>query len=125
MLPIAPSTNHAGVAGRCDPAQLSARARRDGVLKKEIHRVFKDNFGAYVVCKVWRQIKREGFGVARCTVARLMEAQGLQGVIRCKSVRTTVGDNEAPCPLGNPPNLCSNKDDFITVSIAELGRSSS
>ena len=34
--------------------------------------------------KVWRQLQREGFDVARCTVARLMRAMGLQGVIRGK-----------------------------------------
>jgi putative transposase len=99
VLPIAPSTYHAHVASRRDPARLSARARRDGVLKTEIDRVFKDNFGVYGVRKVWRQMKREGFDVARCTVARLMKAQGLQGVIRGRPVRTTVSDKAAPCPL--------------------------
>lgn len=99
VLPIAPSTYHAHVACRRDPAQLSERTRRDGVLKKEIHRVFKDNYAVYGVRKVWRQMKREGFDVARCTVARLMKAQGLQGVIRGKSVRTTLSDKAAPCPL--------------------------
>ena len=34
--------------------------------------VFKENFGVYGARKVWRQLKREGFDVARCTVARLM-----------------------------------------------------
>jgi transposase InsO family protein len=99
VLPIAPSTYHAHVASRRDPARLSERARRDGVLKTEIDRVFKDNFGVYGVRKVWRQMKREGFDVARCTVARLMKAQGLQGVIRGRPVRTTVSDKAAPCPL--------------------------
>jgi putative transposase len=99
VLPIAPSTYHAHVASRRDPARLSERARRDGVLKTEIDRVFKDNFGVYGVRKVWRQMKREGFDVGRCTVARLMKAQGLQGVIRGRPVRTTVSDKAAPCPL--------------------------
>ena len=99
VLPIAPSTYHAHVASRRDPARLSERTRRDGVLKTEIDRVFEDNFGVYGVRKVWRQMKREGFDVARCTVARLMKAQGLQGVIRGTPVRTTVSDKAAPCPL--------------------------
>ena len=34
------------------------------------------------VRKVWRQLQREGFDVARCTVARLMRAMGLEGIIR-------------------------------------------
>jgi putative transposase len=99
VLPIAPSTYHARVAGRRDPSRLSARARRDGVLKTEVQRVFKENFGVYGVRKVWRQMKREGFDVARCTIERLMKAQGLQGVIRGKPMRTTVSDKAAPCPL--------------------------
>ncbi len=84
VLPIAPSTYHAHVAGRNDPAKLSERAWRDAILKTEIERVFRDNDSVYGVRKVWRQMKREGFDVARCTVARLMKAQGLQGVIRGK-----------------------------------------
>jgi transposase InsO family protein len=37
--------------------------------------------------------------VARCTVARLMRAMGLQGAVRGKPVRTTISDKAAPCPL--------------------------
>ena len=44
----------------------------------------------YGVRKVWQQLKREGFDVARCTVLRLMRDMGLQGVIRAKSVKTTI-----------------------------------
>jgi len=99
VLPIAPSTYRAHVAKRRDPAKLSARARRDARLKIEVRRVFDENFRVYGVRKVWRQLKREGFDVARCTVSRLMRDIGLQGVIRGKSVRTTVSDKAAPCPL--------------------------
>ena len=38
VLPIAPSTYHAHVAKRADPARLSARARRDAALKIEVQR---------------------------------------------------------------------------------------
>ena len=99
VLPIAPSTYHERVAQRQDPARLSVRARRDAALKPEIVRVFAENFGVYGVRKVWRQMKREGFEVARCTVERLMRDLGLQGVIRGKPVRTTVSDKATPCPL--------------------------
>ncbi|PYE86808.1 helix-turn-helix protein [Phyllobacterium leguminum] len=68
-------------------------------MKIEIRRVFEANFRVYGVRKVWRQLKREGFEIARCTVSRLMRTMGLQGVIRGKSVRTTVSDKAAPCPL--------------------------
>jgi transposase InsO family protein len=61
--------------------------------------VFDDNFGVHGVREIWRQLRREGFDVARCTVARLMKAMGLQGVVRGKRVRTTVPDPAAPCPL--------------------------
>jgi putative transposase len=99
VLRIAPSTYHADVARRRDPAKLSARARQDVALKIEVRRVFEENFRVYGVRKVWRQLKREGFDVARCTVARLMRAMGLQGVIRGKSVKTTNSDKAAPYPM--------------------------
>jgi putative transposase len=99
VLPIAPSTYHAHVARRVDPTRLSARAKRDDGLMPEVRRVFEENFGVYGVRKVWRQLKREGHDVARCTVARLMQSLGLQGVIRGKPVRTTISDKATACPL--------------------------
>jgi putative transposase len=68
-------------------------------LKIEIRRVFNENFQVYGVRKVWRQLQREGFDIARCTVARLMRMMGLQGIIRGKPAKTTVSDKTAPCPL--------------------------
>jgi putative transposase len=99
VLPIAPSTYHAHVAQRVEPTKRSARARRDAALRPEVRGVFEENFRVYGVRKVWRQMRREGFAVARCTVERLMRDMGLQGVIRGKPVRTTVSDKAAPCPL--------------------------
>jgi hypothetical protein len=78
VLPIAPSTYHAHIAQRVDASKRSARAQRDAELKIEVQRVFAENFGVYGVRKVWRQLRREGFTVARCTVERLMESLGLQ-----------------------------------------------
>jgi putative transposase len=99
VLPIAPSTYHAHAAQRRDPAKQSSRAQRDCVLRPEITRVFAENFAVYGARKVWRQLNREGISVARCTVERLMQGMGLQGVIRGKPVRTTISDKAAPCPL--------------------------
>ncbi|RSY65480.1 IS3 family transposase [Sphingomonas koreensis] len=99
VLPIAPSTYHAHTARRIEPTKRSARARRDDALGPEVRRVFEENFRVYGVRKVWRQLRREGLDVARCTVARLMRAMGLAGVIRGKPVRTTISDRAAPCPL--------------------------
>ena len=82
VLQVAPSTYHEHVAQRRDPSRLSAMAKRDLGLKPEITRVFKENFEVYGVRKVWRQLQRERFDAARCTVERLMKEMGLQGVIR-------------------------------------------
>ena len=87
VLPIAPSTYHAHIAKRVDPSRLSVRDRRDAALKDEVRRAFEANFRVYGVRKVWRQLQREGFDVARCTVARLMRAMGLKAssaASRCK-----------------------------------------
>ena len=100
VLPIAPSTYHAHAARRADPKRLPARAQRDAALMIEIRRVYEENFRVYGVRKVWRQLGREGIAVARCTVARLMRAMGLQGAVRGKKkVRTTIPDPAAACPL--------------------------
>jgi len=81
VLPIAPSTYHAHAAKRADPGKLSARARRDADLQTEIKRVWEANFQVYGVRKVWRQLKREGFDVARKR-RLLMWAQGVLLSIR-------------------------------------------
>lgn len=99
VLPIAPSTYHAHAAQRGNPDLLSARARSDYALEPEIARVFRENFEVYGVRKVWRQLNREGIGVARCTVARLMRQMGLQGAIRGNPIKTTVSNKATPCPL--------------------------
>ena len=96
VLPIAPSTYHDHVAKRADSEKLSARAKQDLELKPEIKRVFAENFEVYGARKVWRQMLREGFTVARCTVERLMADLGLHGVIRGKPIRTTVQDKAVP-----------------------------
>jgi putative transposase len=99
VLPIAPSTYHAHAARCADPDRLPARAKSDAALMVEIRRVFEANFCVYGVRKVWRQLGREGFAVARCTVARLMRTVGLQGAVRGGKVRTTIPDPAVACPL--------------------------
>ena len=99
VLPIAPSTYHEHAARKRDPSRRPAREHRDGKLCEDICRVFETNFGVYGVRKVWRQMKREGIDVARCTVARLMRSMGLKGVVRGKPVKTTISDKATPCPL--------------------------
>ena len=99
VLEIAPSTYHEHVRRRENPVTAPARVQRDAEMMKEIRRVFDENFQVYGVRKVWRQLQREGFDVARCTVARLMKKMALQGVIRGRRIRTTVADKAKPCPL--------------------------
>lgn len=99
MLPIAPATYYEHRAKRADPARLSDRAKSDEALRPEIQRVFDANWQVYGVRKIWRQLRREGFDVARCTVARLMKCMGIQGIIRGKPQKTTVQDKKQPCPL--------------------------
>lgn len=98
VLPIAPSTYYAHASRRADPSRLPARVRSDATLTIDIRRVFEANFCVYGVRKVWRQLGREGIVVARCTVARLMRAMGLQGVVRGRKLRTTI-PSSAACPL--------------------------
>jgi putative transposase len=102
VLPIALSTYYEHKARQADPGRLSARAKRDGVLKGHIRRIWEDNFKVYGVRKVWRQLKREGIGgdrLARCTVTRLMRQMGLRGAVRGKKCRTTISDDSAARPL--------------------------
>jgi transposase InsO family protein len=98
VLPIAPSTYFDHQAKRADPDLLSDRAKRDAFLLPEIRRVYKAHFSVYGVQKLWRQLGREGFSVARCTVARLMRANGIAGAVRGKPLRTTFSEKAAPCP---------------------------
>ena len=99
VIKIAPSTYYVHVQRRENPAMAPPRIKQDNQLMPEIQRVFDDNFQVYGYRKVWHQLKREGFDVARCTVARLMKRMGLAGVTRGKHIRTTVSDKAAPCPL--------------------------
>lgn len=99
MLPIAPSVYYEQRARQADPGRLPARARRDAVLRDEIRRVWEENFKVYGARKVWRQLNREGIGVARCTVERLMRQMGLFGAIRGRKFKTTIPDETATRPL--------------------------
>jgi transposase InsO family protein len=102
VLPIAPATYYEHRARRLDPDRCPPRLRRDEKLKTEIERVWMMNFSVYGADKVWRQLRREGVQVARCTVERLMRALGLKGAVRSGAFRiTTKADASAP----RPPDL--------------------
>ena len=97
-LPIAPSVYYEHKRREREPERCSARSRRDAVLRTRIRHVWESNFGVYGVRKVWRQLQREGVGVARCTVERLMRQEGLKGVVRGETKRTTIPDEDAARP---------------------------
>ena len=98
QLPIAPSAYYEQKAREADSARLPQRARRDAELSIEIQRVYHENFDVYGARKVWLQLHREAFTVARCSVERLMHSLGLQGVIRGARCRTTIADDRADRP---------------------------
>lgn len=92
-----PSTNYGHKAREIKPDRLPRRARRDQALKPEIHRVWTETFQVYGVRKVWRRLKRERFGVAHCTVERLMGVLGRQGAVGAacgKPCKTTLPDDQ-------------------------------
>jgi hypothetical protein len=99
VLQFAPSAYRRHAARKRDALLISARARRDAELKPQIERVWNANLQVYGADKVWMQLNREGIRVARCTVERLMGRMGLRGAVRGKTVRTTIADANAPCPL--------------------------
>jgi len=99
VLQIAPSCYRRHAAQRRNPALRCDRAKRDDEVITEVQRVWHANMQVYGADKVWKQLNREGIGIARCTVERLMKRLGLQGIRRGKVVRTTVPDTSAPCPL--------------------------
>lgn len=92
-LPIAPSTYYAVKSRR-----PSARTLTNQKLSAEIRRIYADNYSVYGPRKVWRQLRREGHMVARCTVERLMRRMGLRGATRGKTWKTTYPDLTAPRP---------------------------
>lgn len=99
MLRIAPSTYYRCKALEAAPAQRCQRYHMDEALKPEIIRVWQESRQCYGVRKVWKQLKREGFTVARCTVARLMKVLEIQGVRRGRRCITTIPNESAAKPL--------------------------
>jgi putative transposase len=84
---IAPSTYY---ATKTRPP--SARAVRDAGLVEDIRTAHKANLGVYGARKIHAELNREGVKVARCTVERLMRAEGLRGIPRERTRKTTIGD---------------------------------
>lgn len=99
QLQIAPSTYYRYKTLEAEPMRRCQRYHQDEALKPEIMRVWQENKQCYGVRKVWKQMNREGFAIARCTVARLMKDLGIQGVRRGRRCITTIPDDSADKPL--------------------------
>jgi transposase InsO family protein len=106
ILPIAPSTYFLHKARQQDDTKRSARARRDEELRAAIQRVWDANHQVYGPRKVWKQLRREGHQVARCTVERLMRVMGLRGASRG---RAWVITTRANTPADRPADLVDRR----------------
>jgi putative transposase len=73
----------------------SRRELRDRELVAEIHAARAGYRRVYGVRKTWKELRRRGVCVGRDRVARLMRAEGLEGVSRGKKKRTTIPDEAA------------------------------
>ncbi len=98
VLPIALSTYYEAKARARDPSRIPARAQREAALRPEIQRVFDATRQRYGGKKVWKDLRREGRLVARCTVQRVYKAMGLRGILRGRRMTTTI-----PEPLAHRP----------------------
>lgn len=91
---IAPSTYYDNVSRR-----PSKRAAADAAVIELIHGARANRFVAgFGARKMWLHLRGKGHDVARCTVERLMRAEGLVGALRGKDVRTTIPDEKADRP---------------------------
>ncbi|MFV9426914.1 IS3 family transposase [Rhodococcus aetherivorans] len=111
---IAPSTYYAAKTRPPSP-----RTVRDAELVEEIHRVHGENYAVYGARKVCAELKRQGIRVARCTVERLMRAEGLRGIARSKNPRTTIAaaDTDRPADLVNRGFTASAPDQLWVADI--------
>lgn len=101
------SAHHVSIAPRtywaCKSRPLSRRALHDAVITRHLAGMFEpDENGRrrpeslYGAVKAWAHLNRLGVKVARCTVERLMRANGWRGTTRRRKVRTTVPDPGNP-----------------------------
>lgn len=83
-------------------AHPSRRDVTDEDMAVEIRRVWQKSGKRYGARKVYRQLRREGIEVARCTVERLMRREGMSGLVAGRRrPRTTIPGGAA----GRPTDL--------------------
>jgi putative transposase len=93
VLQFAPSTYYAAKKREKSP---SARQLRDQESLVDIRRVWEEKGRKlYGAKKVWKELRRGGVEVPRCTVERLMRAEGMCGVVaKRRRPRTTIPGDE-------------------------------
>lgn len=72
----------------------SARSVRDAELVPLIRRTHAENLGVYGARKIHAELNRKGTPVARCTVERLMRAEGIRGLHRERAPKTTISEGD-------------------------------
>ena len=115
VLPIAPAVYYEQRGRQRCPERRPPRVRQDEMVTAQIHRVWRENQAVYGVRKVWKQLRREGHPVARCTVARLMRHAGLRGAVRGRTFKTTTCPDPA---ASRPPDLVTRR--FAAIRPNEL-----
>ena len=122
QLPIAPSTYYEEKARETDPDRLPERTKQDQQLKIDIKRIWEDHFRVYGARKVWRQMNREKIEVARCTVERLMNQLGIQGVTRGRKCWTTISDDTLarPADLVNRQFIAKRPNQLWVADITQV-----
>ena len=98
-LPIAPSTYYISVDLNAHPRKRSYRATNDESLSEQIIGFWEKNYQVYGYRQIWHSLLRDKYAVARCTVARLMNALGISGKCRGKIIIITSQNQQAVCPL--------------------------
>ena len=86
ILPIASSTYYRTLDLTVNQEHRAKRDLHDLHHAEQIKRIWKESSGRYGVRKVWQQLKREGYVIARCTVVQLMQNLEIQGVWRGKNM---------------------------------------
>jgi putative transposase len=114
-LPIAPSVYYEQRGRQRCPERRPRRVRQDEMVTAHIRRVWRENQEVYGVRKVWKQLRREGHPVARCTVSRLMRHAGLRGAVRGRRFKTTTCPDTA---ASRPPDLVTRR--FAAIRPNEL-----
>lgn len=96
VIEFAVSTYYAAKKRALSPA---ARKLREADLIPLIRAAWEESHRLYGARKIWKQLRREGVEVARCTVERLMRAGDMVGVMAKRTrPRTTVPGDPASRP---------------------------